>query len=521
MTWKCVTALLIASLLTPSLSLNADDPITRAIDYLKTKPANPWTTMALIAAGETNVSTDHLKIVDTNSAITIEAPMLAIAASGNDPHTFTGEDLVAKLKNFHKDGQLGDPTLLNDDIFGILALSAAGEDHTDPVIQDSKTTILNAQYHDGSWGDTNTTAAAIQALIEAGVAPAEEPVTTALVWLKSTQNGDGGFPYFWPRNPYTDEPDSSDSSSSAWVAYAIRKAGQDPTSTAWEKNGIDILDAIRGLQQPSGYFAHSSTFTDETSFTPISTAYAVIALADKNLPVAYFTPSPPSQEEETTVSYRIEGSQGLICGGTATLSAQLRTALNIIHAAASVCGFTYEITQTSLGPYLKTINNDTAEGTKGWLYRVNGVLLNVGAADYLLKGRDEVWWHFGIFGEEQSVELSANVLPVPGGDREGPPTISFTVEPATLQFGDVAVGTQTTRELVLRNTGNTGISLTSTVHGDALFTDHLELNEAGWRDFSTGLSSTAQQSVRASLRVPSQIAAGQKTGMLIFWARAH
>ncbi|MFA4873299.1 MAG: DUF4430 domain-containing protein [Patescibacteria group bacterium] len=402
MTVRCVTALLIASSLIPSLSLQADAPLSRAITYLKSKPAAPWATMALVAAGDTEVPAEYLKTADTSSAITMEAPILAIVAAGYDPRTFTGIDLVAKLNTFHTNGQIGDPALLNDDIFGILALSAAGEASDDPAIQDAKTTLLNAQQENGSWGDTNTTAAAIQALIEAGVAPSQEPISRALLWLKGTQNEDGGFPYFWPANPYTSEPDPSDTSSSAWVAHAVRKAGQDPASSAWEKNGKDALDHLLALQQPNGSFAHSSTFTDETSFTPISTAYAVIALAGKSLPVASFVP-----EHATTVSYRIEGSLNPVCTGTAALAPQLASALDIIPAAASACGFTYDIPQTSFGPYVKTINNDAAQGTKGWLYRVNWALPDRGAADYALAPGDEVLWYYGEF-EWSPLRLSAS-----------------------------------------------------------------------------------------------------------------
>ena len=373
--------------------------------------------MALIATGDAEVPAEYLKTVDTSSAIAMEAPMLAIAATGNDPRTFTGTDLVAKLNTFHTNGQIGDPALFNDDIFGILALIAAGETSDDPAIQDAKTTLFNAQREDGSWGDTNTTAAAIQALIAAGIAPSQEPISRALLWLKGTQNEDGGFPYSWPANPYTGEPDPSDSSSSAWVAHAVRKAGQDPASSAWERSGRDALDHILALQQPNGSFAHSSTFTDETSFTPISSAYAVIALAGKSLPVASFAP-----QHTTTVSYRIEGSLGPVCTGTAALGPQLTTALDVIPAAAAACGFTYEIAQTSFGPYLKTINNDTAQGMNGWLYRVNWALPDVGAADYALTPDDEVLWYYGEY-EQSPLLLTASATHLERGQ-----TVQVTIQ---------------------------------------------------------------------------------------------
>jgi len=385
--------------------MNADEPMTRAVAYLKSKNMTPWTTMVLVAAGESNIAIDHLKIVDTSSALSIEAPLMAIAATGNDPRTFAQENLVTKLKSFHTQGQIGDPGLINDDIFGILALRAAGEPSNDAAIQDAKTKILAAQNADGSWGDTNMTAVAIQALIEAGMNASDEKITQALSWLKGAQNDDGGFPYSWPINPFTGQPDSSDSSSSSWGAHAIKKSGQEPSSTIWEKNGKDVIDHLLTLQQPNGSFAHSSTFTDETSFTPVSTAYVVIALLGKSLPVAKFTPSGNNNGNSggdgnsagnESISFRIEGSLATACTGTLPLS-QVSHALEVVPKAAAQCGFTYEIVQSSFGPYLKTIGADTAQGLIGWMYRVNWNMPEVGAADFTLHEGDTVLWYYGDF----------------------------------------------------------------------------------------------------------------------------
>ncbi|OGL85530.1 hypothetical protein A3J36_01100 [Candidatus Uhrbacteria bacterium RIFCSPLOWO2_02_FULL_54_37] len=613
MTLKCTITLLIISFLIPSFSLKADDPIARAKAYLAAKPSNPWTTMARVAAGETDVPTDHLRAVDTSAAITIEAPMLAIAAAGHDPRTFAGEDLAAKLKSFHSGGQLGDPGLLNDDIFGILALSAAGVPSSDPAMQDAKATILTAQEDTGSWGDTNMTAVAIQALLEAGMHASDSAITAALSWLKGTQNDDGGFPYSWPLNAYSGAPDPSDSSSSSWVAHAVRKAGQDPTSSSWEKNGKDAIDALLSLQQENGSFAHSASFATETSFTPISTAYAIIAFAGKSLPVAKFIPANNNGDggnngnnaNNETISFRIEGFLATVCTGTLPLT-HTPDALDVIPAASSQCGFTYDIVQASFGPYLKTINADAAQGLTGWLYRVNWTLPDVGAADYALHAGDEVLWNYGDFewtplrltvssshvesdhtvkvtiqqfnhnewtpvaatlyggtesiqsdaqgtvtmslpdgvwniwaeaedrirsnrvsitvgsGNGQSVGLTVKVTPAAGGGggSQGG-TLSFVVEPSTMAFGAIAAGSSGARTLTLRTTGTMGAAFTSTVHGDALFVDNLQLDNTSWRSFNASLGSSASRNVNASLAIPSNSATGVKQGTLVFWAQGQ
>jgi len=452
----------------------------------------------------------------------------------------------------------------------------------------------------------------VQALIAAGLSPADATIAEALRWLKQTQNEDGGFPYSWPVNEFTGEADPSDSSSTAWVAHAIAQAGQDPSSEQWKKNGLSPLDAIRSLQQENGGFAHSNVFTAETSFTPVATAYAVIALHKKGLPVHSMTPdgnndgangSDGNTATEETVAFRIEGASAVVCAGTLPYATTLH-ALAIIPKAAEQCGFQYEIQETSFGPYLKTIGNDTAEGLIGWLYRVNWIAPDIGAGDYALRAGDEVLWHYGDFtwtplrltasativgsggnislrveefkggnwshspatiyggtepvasdaqgmaamalpdglwafwaeapghirsnrarvtvgsGNGQSVSLTVNVLSSAGGEGGGNQngTLSMIVEPSVIAFGSLARGASGNRTLTVRNNGDVTAAITSTVHGDALFVDHLRLDHASWRSFNALLTASTSRNVNASLAVPSNSETGVRQGTLVFWA---
>lgn len=72
--------------------------------------------------------------------------------------------------------------------------------------------------------------------------------------------------------------------------------------------------------------------------------------------------------------------------------------MDVIENAATQCGFAYSIAETSFGPCLKAINEDSASGQTGWMYLVNYQSPDVGAFDYKPKNSDEVLWYFGDWG---------------------------------------------------------------------------------------------------------------------------
>ena len=264
---KILFPVIIINLVLPYL---ASGDISTNVSYLKSKTPNPWLTMALVASGET-ANVDYLKNFTSDSAINYEAPILALAASGKDPSVFAAENLITKLKSFYSENQIGDPALLNDDIFGVLALSAAGEATSSEIIVNAKSKILSSQKPDGSFpysvssanGDTNTTAAAIMSLLVVGLSKNDEPVVKAVTYLKNSQNDDGGFPYD-PASPWGHD---SDASSDAWVISALNKIGENPSSL--QKNGKSPIDHLLSLENSSGFFSYMSGATED-SFSPVT-----------------------------------------------------------------------------------------------------------------------------------------------------------------------------------------------------------------------------------------------------------
>jgi len=62
----------------------------------------------------------------SSSATEWERKILAISAIKDDPENFGGVDYLQNLKTYFDGSQIGDVSLLNDDIFGLLALIASG-----------------------------------------------------------------------------------------------------------------------------------------------------------------------------------------------------------------------------------------------------------------------------------------------------------------------------------------------------------------------------------------------------------
>lgn len=381
--WIGVKLFLIATLICPLFVFAG---ISEGATYLESLIPDAWITQALVASGKNELSLDHLKTVSGNLVTDYAKTILAISSAGENPKTFGNIDYVQKLKTYLNNDQIGDSGLLNDDMWAILALGSCGEGSAIEV-QKAKEYIIANQNIDGGWGyakggdsDTNDTAAGIIALREAGVSLDNAAIMKALAYLKSVQNADGGFGWSLGSN--------SDSGSDSWVIIALNKLDIGPAT--WVKDGKTPLNHLQSLQDADGGFwwvpVGSSDFNNK-AMTP----YAVIALSGKSFPVARF-----SGASDTPSGYhiRIEGGTNMICDSYA----EGAKVLDVIKNAASKCGFTYNIKETSFGPYLEKINNETASGMLGWLYFVNNESPAVGMADYALKENDDILIYFGEWG---------------------------------------------------------------------------------------------------------------------------
>ncbi len=212
-----------------------------------------------------------------------ERTLLAAAAAGEDPRSFGGVDLLAKVQSYQKPGgNIGDA--INSNAFGILSYKAAGL----AIPPGAVDWHVKNQNGDGGWGNNpgaasnpDMTAASVMALRAAGVSPDEPSIRSALGYLRSIQNGDGGFSF---------QPGSSDVSATAWCVQAIVAAGQDPAGAGWSKNGNTPYGFVASMQAPDGRFY----WMEGADKNPVwTTAYAVCALAGKPFPVGATGPGGP------------------------------------------------------------------------------------------------------------------------------------------------------------------------------------------------------------------------------------
>jgi hypothetical protein len=98
------------------------------------------------------------------------------------------------------------------------------------------------------------------------------------------------------------------------------------------------------------------------------------------------------------VHVRVEGKTRTIYGATEpTLSVQLNP-LDALEAASVAGEFYYHVTQTAYGPYVDQIGRYAADGSSGWVFKVNGVSPQVGADKTTLQAGDSVLWYWAQFG---------------------------------------------------------------------------------------------------------------------------
>lgn len=120
-----------------------------------------------------------------------------------------------------------------------------------------------------------------------------------------------------------------------------------------------------------------------------------------------------------------------------------------------------------------------------------------------------------------SVSLSATVSKTKVTPES---SVSFVVTPSSVNFGTLSPGSTATSPTITMNNGGTdNISITTSVSGDALFTDNLNVNSVYWHNFQTTVAKADKKDIALQLAVPQSYQAdgNAKTAQLIFWATAQ
>ncbi len=205
--------------------------------------------------------------------------LLAAVAARQSLAPFGTVYLVSKLNSFYAGG-FYQANSAQGQALAILGLKAAGQ----AVPQLAIDVVKKAQDADGGWdyllvandpnaatnfdtSDTNSTAFALMALAAVGDHSLD---TSALAWLRTQQQPDGGFAY---------QGSPSDPDSAALVLQALVTTGQDPGSATWAQAGNSSVMYLLATQDASGGYAGYS------GVDPVTTAMAAAGLERVDFPV--------------------------------------------------------------------------------------------------------------------------------------------------------------------------------------------------------------------------------------------
>jgi hypothetical protein len=280
--------------LAPELSFltgaqNADGGFGGAKGQTSSELYTAWTAMGLAAAGRNPSDFDRAghSVLDSlrNQASTLqglgdaERTILAVHACGASAYSFAGRNLVAEVLAARASDDSFEH-LVNLTAFAIFSLRAVGHSASFTAIREAAGWIERQQNSNGGFGfgahgspsDVDDTAAALQALVDAG-AHNRRVLAAAGGFLTGAQNLDGGF----PQQPGGE----SNAQSTAFAVQGLIAAGRNPGSVR-RRGSRSPLGYLESLRAPGGSIRYSRTGAQ----TPVwVTAQALIALSGKTFPV--------------------------------------------------------------------------------------------------------------------------------------------------------------------------------------------------------------------------------------------
>jgi hypothetical protein len=97
------------------------------------------------------------------------------------------------------------------------------------------------------------------------------------------------------------------------------------------------------------------------------------------------------------VHVRVEGKTRTIFGATQPTLTVKASALDALDAASLAGEFYYHVASSAFGPYVDQIGRYPAAGSSGWVFKVDGVSVQLGADKVRLRNGDTVLWYWATF----------------------------------------------------------------------------------------------------------------------------
>jgi hypothetical protein len=367
-----MTALAAADINAADVSTSLADPSAQDF-YL-----DEWQT-----GGPGGAGTDAARGILTGVAGGIQPSRLSTASDA------TKSNLVARIAELFDGTQIGETGLLNDDIFGVLALHQAGAPQ--PILRRIVDYLRTHQHADGGWtwnaspsapADTDMTGSVVAAFCAAGVDTDDPDLQQALALLHSLQDpATGGFiapPESFGIGVNTD--------TTAWVTSGLIQCGIDPQSPQWTTDqGKTPLDYLVSLQRPDGHF----DWTEEFAGGPFETFDSVRPLGGIG-----FSTTPPARLDGVSSAVRAapavaEGANVPItlvidhgpgaddvrmCRVDVEAGTDLETALGDAEASSAPAGCVDELETTagSGGVRVTSLNGVAETSEHGWRIGLDG-----------------------------------------------------------------------------------------------------------------------------------------------------
>ncbi len=286
---------------TPILDSEIQSAVQKILDFLQSKQngngkildigTSDWAAMTFGANGiysnEIQTSTTSLLYYLYNTNITDELNLcaayprhvLGLLSAGVSTNDTKITELKTQIKSqCDKNNGFGPDSEINDDIFGLVALTALGESVNNNFIQNTITSILSNQQPDGSftsygWAGADITGAAMSALQYAknnGANIDGNTLTRAKNYLKSTQLADGGWGW-----------GVSDALNTSWALMGINALGE--TQADWfNSNGKNPWHVLLENLNNQG---HYTSVWSADGIDWFGTKHSVPALLGKSWPI--------------------------------------------------------------------------------------------------------------------------------------------------------------------------------------------------------------------------------------------